>query len=84
MIRISSQQDVERIVDERNEENFNNSNGKVDKVKEMYEFSGYIVENGEEKVLVEQEDKDIMFPHLKGIRVRQKLTVNYIGSLTLA
>lgn len=25
-----------------------------------------------------------MFPHLKGIRVRQRLTVNYIGSLTLA
>jgi hypothetical protein len=25
-----------------------------------------------------------MFPHLKGIRVRQKLTVKYIGSLTLA
>ena len=25
-----------------------------------------------------------MFPHLKGIDIKQKITVNYIGSLTLA
>jgi hypothetical protein len=77
LIRINSQQDVDKIIDERQEE-------KVDKVKEMYEFSGFIVQNGDDKVLVEEDDKDHMFPHLKGIRVRQKLTVKYIGSLTLA
>jgi len=40
------------------------------------------VQTGEEKVLVE--DKDVLFPHLKGINIRQKIVVNYIGSLTLA
>jgi hypothetical protein len=45
LIRINSQQDVDKIIDERQEE-------KVDKVKEMYEFSGFIVQNGDDKVLV--------------------------------
>ena len=35
-------------------------------------------------MLVEAKDKDILFPHLKGINIRQKMVVNYIGSLTLA
>lgn len=35
-------------------------------------------------MLVEAGDKDHLFPHLKGIKVKHKLTVNYIGSLTLA
>ena len=42
------------------------------------------MQTGEEKVLVEDKDKDVLFPHLKGINIRQKIVVNYIGSLTLA
>lgn len=46
MIRINSQEDVERMVDESLQMNNSLSVDKGEKVKETYEFNGYIVQNG--------------------------------------
>ena len=45
---------------------------------------GYIVDNGNQKVLVESQDKDVFFPELKGLDIRERIYVDYIGGMTLA
>lgn len=48
------------------------------------QFEGYIVNTGSQKVLVAAEDKNKFFPELQGLAIKEKIYVNYIGSMTLA
>ena len=59
---------------------------KVVKKKKDYqnEFDGYIVNTGDQKVLVREKDKDVLFPWLKGLEIVEKITVKYTGGFTLA
>lgn len=57
----------------------------MDNKKEyVCEFQGYIVNTENHKVLVSHEDKNNLFPDLKGMEIVEKITVKYPGSLTLA
>jgi hypothetical protein len=53
-------------------------------VSHQEQFEGYIVNTGSQKVLVTEQDKNRFFPELQGLHIKEKIYVNYIGSMTLA
>ena len=54
------------------------------KREQVTQFDGFIVSTENHKVLVSGEDKDNIFPDLKGMQILEKIMVNYPGGLTLA
>ena len=52
--------------------------------KHVKKIEGYIVDNGNQKVLVKEQDKNHFFPELKGLDIREKIYVDYVGGMTLA
>ena len=58
------------------------TNGQAETQTKVIE--GYVVDNGHMKVLVEESDKNNFFPELRGLDIRERIFVDYIGGLTLA
>jgi hypothetical protein len=48
------------------------------------QFEGFIVNTGSQKVLVSEKDKDRFFPELQGLQIKERIFVNYVGTMTLA